>query len=177
MTAAKTESVEEICLVTWEAVYRFVYFKVQNREEAEDVTQEAYVKAFPYLQKGKVKPEKYVSFLKKIAHNILRDSWRKQKRRGMPVSIDSLDLTDHAAEDPADSSARRQLIEQGLARLKEEQRTVIEMRIMQGYSVADTARRINKSEEAVRVLQHRALHTLSGILADIDHTGEANTYE
>ncbi|WP_243120828.1 hypothetical protein [Pelotomaculum sp. FP] len=37
-------SIEQICLATWEPLYRFIYFKVQNREEAEDITQETYVK-------------------------------------------------------------------------------------------------------------------------------------
>ena len=38
------KSIEEICSQTWESLYRYVYFRVQNRQEAEDITQEAYVK-------------------------------------------------------------------------------------------------------------------------------------
>ena len=34
------KSIEQICLTTWEPLYRFIYYKVQNREEAEDITQE-----------------------------------------------------------------------------------------------------------------------------------------
>jgi RNA polymerase sigma-70 factor, ECF subfamily len=44
--------IEDICTDTWEPVYRFIYYKVQNREEAEDTTQETYVKAIASLGDG-----------------------------------------------------------------------------------------------------------------------------
>ena len=46
------KAIENICVVTWEPLYRFIYYKVQNREEAEDITQETYVKTLTYLQKN-----------------------------------------------------------------------------------------------------------------------------
>lgn len=73
------DTIEEICSLTWKAVYRFIYFKVQNRQEAEDITQEAYVKALSYLKRNNVEVEKHISFLKTTALNILRDRWRKKK--------------------------------------------------------------------------------------------------
>jgi RNA polymerase sigma-70 factor (ECF subfamily) len=48
--------------------------------------------------------------------------------------------------------------------LSHEQRTVIELRIIQGYSVAETARFMNLKEEAIRVMQHRALRKLAELL-------------
>jgi len=45
------KSIEDICSLTWETVYRFVYYKVQNRQEAEDITQETYVKALSIYKK------------------------------------------------------------------------------------------------------------------------------
>lgn len=50
--------IEEICANTWEPLYRFIYYRVQNREEAEDITQETYVKAISYCQKGNTKLKK-----------------------------------------------------------------------------------------------------------------------
>lgn len=38
------DAIEKICLDTWEPLYRFIYYKVQNREEAEDITQETYIR-------------------------------------------------------------------------------------------------------------------------------------
>lgn len=45
------KAIEKLCLATWESLYRFIYYKVQNREEAEDITQETYVKTLNSLQR------------------------------------------------------------------------------------------------------------------------------
>ncbi|MFF2448201.1 RNA polymerase sigma factor [Neobacillus sp. NPDC058068] len=159
-----TDSLEDICSATWEPVYRFIYYKVQNREEAEDITQETYVKAISYLQRGTIHPEKYIGFLKTVALNVLRDLWRKKKRRGTSVNIDLINPVDNTEENPAETATQRLLIENALIQLNKEQRTVIELRIIKGYSVADTAKVMNKKEVTIRVMQHRALQLLAEIL-------------
>lgn len=162
------KTIEEICTLTWEPVYRFIYYKVQNREEAEDITQETYVKAFSYLQKHDVKIEKYIGFLKTTALNILRDRWRKKKRRGSNVNFEEINPIETAVDDAAQASAERTVIREALNKLNEEQRTVIELRIMKGYSVNETAKILNKKEGSVRVLQYRALQNLAEILKTYD---------
>ncbi|MCM3570522.1 RNA polymerase sigma factor [Neobacillus mesonae] len=163
-SGGQTDSIEDICNAAWEPVYRFIYYKVQNREEAEDITQETFAKAIPYLQKGRVHPEKYIGFLKTVSLNILRDLWRKKQRRGTTIDIDLSNPMESAASDHAENSTERIIIENALKQLTKEQRTVIELRILKGYSVADTARVMNKKEIAVRVMQHRALQALAAIL-------------
>lgn len=157
-------SIEEICTSTWEAVYRYIYYKVQNREEAEDITQETYVKAIAYLQKGQINPDKYIGFLKTVALNVLRDLWRKKKRRGHTVDIDLYHPIAPDTPDPSEASTQRMLIENALIQLTPEQRTVIELRILKGYSVAETAKIMNKKDVTIRVMQHRALQALAAIL-------------
>lgn len=163
-----SKSVEAICNATWEPLYRYIYYKVQNREEAEDITQETYVRAISHLQNGRIDPEKHIGFLKTIALNVLRDLWRKKKRRGTNLDIDSINPMENAVEDHTEASAQRQLIEKALLQLNKEQRTVIELRILKGYSVAETANLMNKNEVAIRVTQHRALKMLANILKTID---------
>ncbi|MEW5323650.1 sigma factor [Geobacillus thermoleovorans] len=82
--------IEQLCLSTWESVYRLIYFKVQNREEAEDITQETYVRAIPYLQKNRVSPDKQMAFLKTVALNIIRDRWRQHQRRGTTADLEAI---------------------------------------------------------------------------------------
>ncbi|HEX7055764.1 MAG TPA: RNA polymerase sigma factor [Bacilli bacterium] len=164
MASVEAKSIEEICSATWEPLYRFIYYKVQNREEAEDITQETYVKAYAYLQSGKVAPNKYITFLKTIAQNLLRDGWRKKKRRGTAVRIEAIDPTCYAAEDHAEASADRQVLEDALSGLPQEQRTVIELRIIKGFSVAETAEIMGKQEVNIRVMQYRALRRLAAVL-------------
>lgn len=158
------KSIEEICSSTWEPLYRFIYYRVQNRQEAEDVTQETYVRALSHIRKSGVKIDAYISYLKKISLNILKDKWRKKKRRGTRVNLEAINPDETAVPDSTEAVAQRQMIEKALSQLKEEQRMVIELRIIKGYSAAETARIMNKKEGTVRVLQYRALHTLASIL-------------
>jgi len=163
-TESNNDSIEAICSSTWETVYRYIYYKVQNREEAEDITQETYAKALSYLKKGSINPDKYIGFLKTVALNVLRDLWRKKKRRGTHIDLESMNPLEHSIEDPSDISTERILIENALIQLNKEQRTVIELRIIKGHSVAETARIMNKKEVTIRVMQHRALQVLAAIL-------------
>lgn len=157
------KSIEELCDATWEPLYRFIYFKVQNREEAEDIIQEAYLKAISYMQKNNVKVDKCTGFLKTISINVLRDKWRKNKRQGILINFDNINQEEIAIEDASEDMAKHQVIENALKLLNEDQRTVIDLRILKGYSVADTAKLMNKKEDNIRVLQYRALQNIRKI--------------
>lgn len=162
------KSIEEICASTWEPLYRYIYYKVQNREEAEDITQETFVKAISYMQKSSTGIEKYIGFLKTVSLNIMKDKWRKKKRQGTNINLHDVNPEMISLEDSAEISAQRELIRAALERLNEEQRKVIQLRILMGYTVTETARMMNKTEGAVRVLQYRSLQALSTILRNND---------
>ena len=160
--------IEEICENTWEALYRFIYYKVQNREEAEDMTQETYVKALSYFNKGNTKIDKYISYLKIVSLNVIRDRWRKRKRHGSYINLEEVNPDETSIEDSTEASVQQDLIRNALQRLNQEQRTVIELRIIKGYTAAETAKLMNKKEGNIRVLQYRALQALNQILSNID---------
>jgi RNA polymerase sigma-70 factor (ECF subfamily) len=164
MNAKDEKDFEELCSTTWESLYSFVYFKVQNREEAEDITQETYIKAISYIKKNRVNIDKIMGFLKVVSLNVLRDKWRKGKRQGKLISIENMNPLDAASEDPTESFGQREVIENAMMLLSEEQRTVVELRILKGFSVIDTANKMNQSESNVRVLQYRAIKKLSKLL-------------
>jgi RNA polymerase sigma-70 factor (ECF subfamily) len=162
--AGDPRAIEDFCLDTWETTYRFVYYKVQNREEAEDITQETYVKFLSSLNQQSTPIDNIGGYLKVVALNVIRDKWRRNKRRGTLVNIEDINPSKMASQDCQDTITERLQVEEALAQLKEEQRTILELRIIKGYSVADTAKLIGKSEGAVRTIQHRALRVLSKIL-------------
>lgn len=158
--------IEEMCFSTWEPLYKFIYFKVQNREEAEDITQETYVKALSYIQKSNMKIEKYTAFLKTVSLNVLRDKWRKGKRQGVKVNLENINPNELSLEDTTEAFVDEELIKNALKDLKEEYRTVIKLRIIKGYSLAETAKIMDKKEGNVSVLQYRALQSLSKIFKE-----------
>jgi len=158
------KAIEKLCAQTWEPLYRYVYFRVQNREEAEDITQETYLKAIDYLKKGNLPVKSDLAFLKKVSLNLLRDKWRKGKRQGVFLSIDDIKFQETAAEDSALTNEQREIITDALSKLGNDQRLVIELRIIKGYSVAETGKIMKRTSGGVRILQYRALKALNGIL-------------
>lgn len=168
------KAIEKICLATWEPLYRFIYYKVQNREEAEDITQETYVKTLNYLQKNEVSQEKFLGFLKTVALNVIRDRWRQKKRRGVLVNFQEINPEETASMDQQNGIAQRLLLESALAKLNSEQQTILDLRIIKGYSVAETAQLVGKTEGAVRTAQHRALQALARILDDEEQGDRSN---
>lgn len=156
--AARGDSLalEQLCALTWRQLYQYVYHRVQNREEAEDVTQEAYSRTL------KAHPEafsvgQFVSYLQTAALNVIRDRWRRAQTR---ERAGTLMASDQAVPDAAEEVARRDLVEQALQRLSPDYRQVVELRILMGLSTAETARRMGRTEAAVRTIQYRAIRAL-----------------
>ncbi|NMA63241.1 MAG: RNA polymerase sigma factor [Syntrophomonadaceae bacterium] len=161
-------SIELVCSDMWEPLYRFIYFKVQNREEAEDITQETFVRLLTYVQEQRVSVGNLPGFLKTAALNILRDRWRQKQRRGIPINFEKINPVEVASMAEQRAVAQRLQINNALEKLSTEQRKVLELRIIKGYSVAETARLTGKTQAAVRTSQHRALKALAEILDDND---------
>ncbi|MDF2843569.1 MAG: putative sigma factor [Herbinix sp.] len=164
MEAQDKEYIELICKEHWKELYRFIYYKVQNREEAEDFTQETFAKAIAYSRKNNIKIKNYNSYLKTIAINLLRDQWRSNARKGQSFALDEVDDNQLATEDFTSNLAEREELKLALSQLTNEQQIVINLRIIKGCSLAETAKQMKKREGTVRVLQYRAIKALSRIL-------------
>jgi RNA polymerase sigma-70 factor (ECF subfamily) len=161
---SQNEFIEKMCASTWKELYRFIYYKVQNREEAEDITQETYARAISYLDKTNIKVIEYSSYLKAISMNIIRDQWRSKQRKGRSVNIEEINPEEMAEGDFADTVNTRTMIDAAMGSLTKEQQTVITLRIIKGYSAAETAELMQKKESTIRVLQYRAIKALSKII-------------
>lgn len=78
--------------------------------------------------------------------------------------IKSKTVKKQALEDFADSLTEKNRLEEAINRLTKEQQTVIELRIVKGYTVVETAKLMEKTEGAVRVMQLRAVKALAKLL-------------
>lgn len=156
-------SADDVSRYDWEELYRFIYYKVQNREEAEDITQEAYARAYTFLEKSDMVILDYSSYLKTIATNIIRDRWRSHKRT-KNMNIEEADPNLLAVDDFTDAVVDRALVENSIKALSKDQQMVLELRIIKGYSTKETARLMDKKTGYIRVLQHRAVKALARLL-------------
>jgi RNA polymerase sigma-70 factor, ECF subfamily len=140
-------------------IYRYVYSKVGNREEAEDITSQVFVKAVHGIDSGRG-AEAMQKWLFQVARTTIADYWRARYR----LSTSSLEeLLDAGWEGPAEtdpdvySGQPAQRVRQLLNALPEHYRQVLTCRFLFSLSVKETALSMGLSEANVKVLQFRAL--------------------
>ncbi len=137
-----------------EQLYRFFYRQVGNREEAEDLTSEVFLKAARLLDTSRDEASQR-AWLHRTARSALADHWRRFYRAPeVPLAVEPAyqATADNPSEGP--STARLPAL---LARLPENYRRVLELRFLEGRSVHETAAALRLSPGNVKVLQYRAV--------------------
>ena len=148
-------------------VYRFLRRRLDGADETvEDLTEDVFVKLYEKLDRYVERGLPFTAWLYRIAHNQLVDYVRTLPRH-TAQSLDVVaDVPEHQTGSEYRSVLDRQTFEPALARLTAEQRRAVELRFLQGMSVAETAAAMRRSEEAVKKLQARALANLRRSLAE-----------
>jgi RNA polymerase sigma-70 factor, ECF subfamily len=139
-------------------VYRFFYSHVGNREDAEDLTSEVFLKAARHLESERAEAS-VAKWLFTVARTVLADHWRKYYRGSPVVPLDD-DRVSRAADPeagPATSESNTRLVDDVLSALSPRYRAVLELRFLRGYSIQETAAELGVTPENAKVIQHRAL--------------------
>lgn len=142
-----------------DSVFRFAYFKLLDRDRAEEVTQEAFVRTWEYLQAGKP-VENLRAFVYRVANNIIVDQFRKKRE----LSLDALrDEGFDAGFEPLvgtdlqmDVAAVRKVIDS----LDAKYRDAVLLRHVNGISVKEIAVILGVSENVASVRIHRGIEKL-----------------
>lgn len=155
------------------AIYRFILLKVGQREEAEDLTHHVFLKAWTsmgtsYSEQG----FPFSSWLYRIARNSVIDHYRRIKPTSSIEEEENREelINRPAVESLIDKKEASKQIMSALKELKETEQDVVIMRFIEDLSVKETAEAVNKSEGAVKVIQHRALEKIRKILK-VDENG------
>ena len=147
---------ESIYRETVVPVYRFIYARVGNRADAEDLTTQVFIRALPRLRLPAA-VEEVRAYLYATARTVLADHWRNH----YDVQVAELDEAFIASaprdEDPAHAEAGARRANELLAALPENYRRVLELRFLRGYTLRETASELDLSLANVKVLQYRAL--------------------
>jgi RNA polymerase sigma-70 factor (ECF subfamily) len=141
----------------FDKIYRYIALKVGNRADAEDLTQQAFLKATEAIGSYRWKGLPFASWLFRIAHNQVIDHFRRlSKESGVPLD----EAITVSSDDPASLAEQRLTVAQLVAacdQLTEAQREVIYLRFGSELSIAETAKVMNKREGAIKGLQHDAV--------------------
>jgi RNA polymerase sigma-70 factor (ECF subfamily) len=160
--AGSVDRLERLCRDNWLPVYRCVSRWANSRAEAEDLTQEAFVRA---LAKGDRVGEDDASFrayLITTARNVAIDRWRAAERSGSRSGLDLSGRADPGRGPEAEAVGRdeRERLLAAIDRLPDHYSDVLRMRIVQGFTSQEAGRHLGMTANAVRQLQYRALAAL-----------------
>ena len=135
-------------------LYRLMYSKVGNRQDAEDLTAEVFVTAYRPLRLTASRPE-VRAYLGATARTVLARYWRAR----LGAEVTTIDPSMAArfldpAEPESDAGARAHAVLDGLP---SRYRRILELRFLEGRSIKEAAREMEVSVANAKVLQHRAL--------------------
>ncbi len=152
---------EKLYVSHYTPLYRYLFFRVRNKRDAEDLAQTVFVKAFASLKGGIWDGAGDIHYLFTIARNTLIDHFRRSKHT--PITSDELiestaDLVTTSA--PVEEREHRELVALGISKLKEAEAEAVSLRYLSDMEYSDIARLMGKREDAVRQLVHRGLKSL-----------------
>jgi len=144
----------------FDRIHRYIYIKVRDRAEAEDLTQDVFIRALESINTYRWRDLPFAAWLFKIAHNRVIDHVRKQsKEKRAPLE----EAYARSVEDPIQMTERDYEVYQlkeALEQLPEAQRDVATLRFIGQLSIAEVAHTLGKSEGTVKALQFNATASL-----------------
>ncbi len=147
------------------AIYRFVLIKVGRREEAEDLTHEVFLSAWKNIEVYKNLGFPFSSWLYRIARNEVADHYRTRKNELCLENINpEYFVTPVSAHIDLGEKMEMEKVRLAVSKLKPEYQDVVIMRFMEDMPLKETAAALDKSEGAVKLLQHRAIKELKKVL-------------
>ncbi|QOV11825.1 RNA polymerase sigma factor [Viridibacillus arvi] len=164
------EPFKKLYILHSDSIYKYIFFMVNNKELAEDLTQETFFKAFKQFQTFRNEAA-VTTWLKRIARNLVYDHYRKKRL------IQFLPLT-HKMDYQDDTQTPIEVLETGeemailygaLRKLKLNHRETIVLRKIEGLSVKETAKFLECTEAKVKNNTVRAIAALQKILQEGGH--------
>lgn len=148
-------------------IYRFILLKVSRREEAEDLTHQVFMSAWQNIGSYRHLGYPFSSWLYQIARNQVIDHYRTRKP---DVELEAAEMEGVFANSNSQTITENRLelekVMAAIAKLKPAYQDIILMRFVEELSLKEVAAALDRSEGAVKLLQHRAVRQLKSLLSD-----------
>jgi RNA polymerase sigma-70 factor, ECF subfamily len=159
--AGDRDALEELYLEHFDRIYSYLHMTVGNRHDAEDLTTQTFLRMLESIGRFTWGTAPFSAWLFRIAHNLAMDHFRS-RRRWQPE--EEVPEPPGAVESSAEDAAMRALSSQSMfdliEELSDEQRQVLILKFVFDFSNVEAATVLDKTEGAVKSLQHRALVSL-----------------
>jgi len=152
----------------YDVVFRFVLFRMGDRNLAEDITQETFVRALRRITSVSYQGRDIGAWFVTIARNLIFDHVKSSRYRLEQTTSEIAELspsTSGPEQQVLDGATNEELLRY-VGKLNADQQECIKLRFLQGLSVAETAAIMDRNEGAVKALQHRAVRRLAQLLPE-----------
>ena len=152
-------------------VYSYAYYRVGNHHDAEDLTEQTFLQAYRHFERAQreSRGRPLRPWLIRIAHNLAANLYRDRSRRpASPLEDNSELVASHTTEDLVEGREELSRVLDGVRQLPEDRREALIMRFALGMDNREIARAMGRTDGATKVLIHRAIKQLEGIVAVAD---------
>src|SRR5436853_4995338 len=155
------DALEELYLIHFDRICGYLHMSVGNRHDAEDLTTQTFLKMLESVGKFRWRSAPFSAWLFRIAHNLAMDHFRANRRWQPEEEVPEPDPGEGSAaeEEALESIGRRSMLEL-IENLSHEQQQVLTLKFVFNFSNGEAATILDKTEGAIKSLQHRALASL-----------------
>ena len=160
------DALEELYLIHFDRIYGYLHVSVGNKHDAEDLTTQTFLKMIESINKFRWQSAPFSAWLFRIAHNLAMDHFRARRRWQPEEDVpEPHGSGEPSAESEAMQSIGRQSMLELIENLSPEQQQVLTLKFVFSFANADVATILEKTEGAIKSLQHRALASLQKQIA------------
>jgi RNA polymerase sigma-70 factor (ECF subfamily) len=152
-------------------VYSYAYYRIGNHHDAEDLTEQTFLQAYRHFERAQRESDgrPLRPWLIRIAHNLAANLYRDRSRKpASPIDDTTTLIAPHTTEQLVEGREQARQVLDGVGRLPEDRREALIMRFALGMDNREIARALGRSDGATKVLIHRAIKQLEGLVNEAD---------
>ena len=155
------DALEDLYLQHFDRIYSYLHMTVGNRHDAEDLTTQTFLRMLESIGRFEWGSAPFSAWLFRIAHNLAMDHFRSRRRWQPEEEVpEPVGAVESSAEEEAIRLLSSQSMFDLIDQLSDEQRHVLILKFVFDFSNAEAATVLDKTEGAIKSLQHRALASL-----------------
>lgn len=163
--ALEQDALAEIHDAYYDAIYRYISFRVNNRQMAEDLTSEVFTRFLSALRDRSAPQNTIRGWLYGAASLVLKEYYRRKKRDDFSELDERLPGGAVDPEENVEMVLQNRQLQEAVTQLTEDQQQVLALRFGYEMPIKEVAELIDKSEGSVKMLQARAIAALARILS------------
>jgi RNA polymerase sigma-70 factor (ECF subfamily) len=152
-------------------VYSYAYYRVGNHHDAEDLTEQTFLQAYRHFERAIRESDgrPLRPWLIRIAHNLAANLYRDRSRKPQTPIDDSETLASaHTTEELVEGRDELERVLEAVSQLPDDRREALIMRFALDMDNREIARALGRSDGATKVLIHRAVRQLEGLVAETE---------